>query len=361
MSTSSFSSLIQAHGRSRDASSNIKFGYITSYDPNNYAVRVRLEPESAANESRGINDSVVETNWIPIYRPYGGNTWGYKAPPNADPNPPYGDQCLVMFPDGGMGVAFIGSYNNVENPYQDRLIGDPLADNHTDPAPLAGEFQFVHNTGSFLKFRNDGTVMLFGKPKRTNGSFPGSPLLYLRGDNGQVELRDAHNNRLILFSTTDDFFRRIALQDAEGNLLVFFGNSNTKIGLLDTSNNQLTMGSNLGGGQMISLADGHNNRIEMYGTASSVRLKLASTDGHAFQFSSDGSVIIATPGASAEYRMTNSSISFGVGASRSQVVTLQHLAAVVAQINAFFATKGDNSGSPGNIFALASNTVQCSV
>ena len=28
----------------------VKVGYVTSFDPDNYAVRVRLEPESTANE-----------------------------------------------------------------------------------------------------------------------------------------------------------------------------------------------------------------------------------------------------------------------------------------------------------------------
>lgn len=373
MSTASLSSLMQAHGRSRDAQSNIKFGYVSSYDPNTYSVRVRLEPESAANESRNIEDSVVETNWIPIFRPYGGNLWGYKAPPNANPSPPYGDQCLVMFPDGGTGVAFIGSYNNVENAYQDRQIGDPQSP--TDPLPLAGEFQYVHSTGSFMKFLNNGTVEIFSKPL-SFGGYPGSAILYLKA-NGNIELRDSQNNYLKLFAKHGT--NRIYLSDVEGNLLQFNGgaattatqieikdqkgnhirligdSSGSRIAIDDISGNFLHMGPSAEHSALVILSDFPGNRLEIHGGSQGSRIRLVSMDAHVLQFGTAGDTLLTNAGGGGQIN-----INAGAGASVSGVVTLTHLAAVVAQINAFFGTKQDNSGASGSIMAQASNIVTAS-
>ena len=123
-----------------------KMGYVTSYNPNTYTVRVRLEPESSANEERGLK--AVETNWLPILRVYGGSGWGMITPPNADPSKPYGDQCLVLWPDDGHGVALIGFFNDKERPF-------------TGPDP--GEMWMVHDSGSYVKLLNDGSILLEGE------------------------------------------------------------------------------------------------------------------------------------------------------------------------------------------------------
>lgn len=370
-STGSLFAAIQASGRNRNAHSNIKFGYISSYDPDTYAVRVRLEPESAANESRGLEDSAVETQWIPIFRPYGGNKWGYKAPPNANPAPPYGDQCLVLFPDGGTGMAFIGSYNNVENPYQDRDIGD-FAD-PTDAAPLAGEVQIVHSKGSFLKFRNDGTVMIFAKPQSLPG-LPGSALLYLN-DNGTIELRDAENNFLKMFAKKKP--TRISMTDVEGNYLRMMGgnagnllqiemqdqkgnhvrlvgdSSTTRIAIEDISGNFIHMGPNVEHSSKIIISDQPGNRLEIHGSSAGSRIRLVSIDSHVLEFNTSGDTYITNAGGGGQI-----TISAGGGLGQSGVVTYTHLAKVVAEIIGVFATCQSGSGVSGaSIIAEASSIV----
>lgn len=130
-----------------------KIGFVTSYDPNTYAVRVRLEPESTANEENGLANPVVETNWLPVFRPYGGNGWGLYTPPVI------GDQVLVLWPDGGHGVAFSAFYNDSEKPYK---TGDPSeatgSQGDANGNPAGREFILVHPTGSHIKVQNDGSV-----------------------------------------------------------------------------------------------------------------------------------------------------------------------------------------------------------
>lgn len=351
--------------------SKIKIGYITAYDPAKYAVRVRLEPESFANEQAGVPNPVVETNWIPIYRPFGGDTWGFKSPPNADPSPPYGDQALVVLPDGGHGVAFVGFYNNVEKAYTDRDIGDPSDPN--DPKPVAGEWQYVHKTGSFIKFRNDGTVMVFGKPQGLDG-FPGSSLLYLT-DDGEIELRDSENNFLKMYAKHQA--NRIELKDVEGNFLTLRGAQTTKIEIRDIDGNNIKLrgsenqrieindtagnfwhsGQDVGGGARILIQDAVENKLE-FRAGDNSRLRLQSADSHRLEFFSShltqltSGLGISTFGISPTF----ASIIVG-GGGNSGVVTLTHLAAVVAQINLAFQGKVNGSGSAGGVVAQASSKV----
>lgn len=353
--------------------SKIKIGYITAYDPAKYAVRVRLEPESYANEQAGVPNPVVETNWIPIYRPFGGDTWGFKSPPNADPSPPYGDQALVVLPDGGHGVAFVGFYNNVEKAYTDRDIGDP--NDPEDPKPVAGEWQYVHKTGSFIKFRNDGTVMVFGKPQGLSG-FPGSSLLYLT-DDGEIELRDSENNYLKMFAKHQTI--RIEMKDVEGNYIALRGTDATEIDIRDVSGNnvkwrgsqadtrfeinetnggRLLMGPNVGSGVKVVLRDGLNNRLQLFGSDQGLRIHLASVDGHYIQMRNDQSFGLGTPSGISKIEMLPGTVTIqAANAAGSGVVTLTHLAIVVAQINAAFANKQNGSGSAGGVVAQASSKV----
>lgn len=101
-------------------------GLIDSYDPNTYAVKVRLQPED------------VLTGWLPLLSPWVGNQWGIFAPPTI------GDMAEVHFFEADPNAGFVGLrfYNDVDRPL---------------PAP-SGEFWVVHKTGSLLKFHNDGSV-----------------------------------------------------------------------------------------------------------------------------------------------------------------------------------------------------------
>lgn len=355
------------------SSSKIKIGYITAYDPKRYAVRVRIEPESYANEQAGVPNPVVETNWIPVYRPFGGDTWGFKSPPNADPSPPYGDQAVILFPDGGHGVAFVGFYNKVEKAYTSRKIGDP--NDATDPQPAAGEWQYVHKTGSFIKFRNDGTVMIFGKPQGLSG-FPGSALLYLT-DDGEVELRDSENNFLKMYAKHQNI--RVEMTDVEGNFIRLQGTQATRINIRDaignnillrgdsadslyevnvTGGHNIRMGPNLGSGVKVHVRDGSNNRLQLFGADQGLRIHLASVDGHYIQMRTDASFGLGTPSGVSKIEMTAGTVTIqAANTAGSGIVTLNHLINVVAQINATFATKQNGSGSAGAVVAEASTKV----
>lgn len=355
------------------SSSKIKIGYITAYDPKRYAVRVRIEPESYANEQAGVPNPVVETNWIPIYRPFGGDTWGFKSPPNADPSPPYGDQAVILFPDGGHGVAFVGFYNKVEKAYTSRKIGDP--NDATDPQPAAGEWQYVHKTGSFIKFRNDGTVMIFGKPQGLSG-FPGSALLYLT-DDGEVELRDSENNFLKMYAKHQT--TRVELTDVEGNFVRLQGTQATRINIRDAIGNNILlrgdsadslyevnvngghtirMGPALGSGVKVLVKDGTNNRLQMFGSDQTFRIHLASVDGHYLQMLNDQSIHLGTPGGVTKIDMIAANMTLtAANTAVSGVVTLTHLAAVVDQINQQLGQRQVGSSATGTVVAEASSHV----
>lgn len=103
-----------------------RMGIVSAYDPEHYAAKVRLQPED------------VETGFLPIATLWAGNGWGMFAPPVP------GDTVDVHFQEGSKDAAYIAM----------RHYGDvfrPLA------VP-AGEFWLVHESGSFLKFLNNGDV-----------------------------------------------------------------------------------------------------------------------------------------------------------------------------------------------------------
>ena len=110
-------------------------GIITAYDPNNYAVKVKLQPTGE------------ETGWIPLSSPWVGNGWGLAA------GPMIGAVTEVEFDAGLMGVGMAaGQFYNDE----DRC-----------PGPPAGEFWLIHQSGSLLKFLNSGEVLLRAGEKLT--------------------------------------------------------------------------------------------------------------------------------------------------------------------------------------------------
>ncbi|WP_313188891.1 baseplate assembly protein [Pantoea sp.] len=113
--------------------SGTRQGIITAYDPDSYAVKVQLQP---AGE---------ETGWIPLSSPWVGNRWGMAA------GPMIGAVAEVEFDSGltGVGMAAGQFYND-----EDRC-----------PGPPSGEFWLVHQSGSLLKFLNNGEVMLSAKER----------------------------------------------------------------------------------------------------------------------------------------------------------------------------------------------------
>ena len=101
---------------------------VTSYDPGKYAVKATIQPEG------------TETGWIPLKSPWIGNGWGLFAPPSI------GDAIEVAFQEGGKDAGMAGS----------RLYSAESA-----PLPVpSGEFWIQHESGSLIKFHNDGSVEL---------------------------------------------------------------------------------------------------------------------------------------------------------------------------------------------------------
>ena len=131
-----------------------QMGIVSSYDPNQYAAKVILQP------------SGVETGFIPISSPWVGNGWGFGAGPNA------GDVVDVHFQEWGKGAPYI----------EMRFYG-----NKARPMPVpSGECWMMHKLGTFVKFLNDGTLAI-GSPVGINVT---SPLTTITGNvivNGQIQ------------------------------------------------------------------------------------------------------------------------------------------------------------------------------
>jgi phage baseplate assembly protein gpV len=105
-----------------------RVGIVSAYDENTYSAKVRIQPED------------VETGWLPIATSWVGNGWGEYNPPSIY------DVVEVRFQEGGKEAGMVGL----------RHFGDQF-----QPLPVpSGESWKVHKSGSFLKFKNDGSVEL---------------------------------------------------------------------------------------------------------------------------------------------------------------------------------------------------------
>lgn len=105
-----------------------RVGIVTSFDPGSYSAVVKLQPDGSL------------TGWLPVVSPWVGNGWGLFAPPVP------GDLVEVQFQEDNIEAGFVCQrfYNDADRPL---------------PCP-SGEFWLVHQSGSMLKFHNDGTVDL---------------------------------------------------------------------------------------------------------------------------------------------------------------------------------------------------------
>lgn len=115
-----------ARQRLGDDGTGPRTGTITGYDPVNGVVKVAIQPEGR------------ETNWIKLDCPGVGNGWGVAV------GPQIGDEVTVSFESGdpNLGKVTARHTNSVNLPM---------------PVP-SGETWIVHQSGSLLKFHNDGTV-----------------------------------------------------------------------------------------------------------------------------------------------------------------------------------------------------------
>lgn len=122
--------------RMLDEVSNTRLGLVTSYDPDNYSVKVTLQPDN------------VETGWIPVASIAVGNGWGLYFPPAIN------DQVVVAFQEGDLdsAVATAFLYNDEDKPLSVK----------------SGEWWMVHRSMTHVKFLEDGTLDIRG-PNITAG------------------------------------------------------------------------------------------------------------------------------------------------------------------------------------------------
>lgn len=107
-----------------------RFGTITSVDPNTGTARLALQPEG------------VLSGWLPVLSSWVGAGWGMICPPAP------GDQVLVLAQEGAAEHGVI--------------VGRIFSSQQRPPPAPSGELWFVHQSGSYLKLLNDGTVQVGG-------------------------------------------------------------------------------------------------------------------------------------------------------------------------------------------------------
>jgi uncharacterized protein involved in type VI secretion and phage assembly len=123
--------IMKLQGNLSDSRAYTAIGQIINFDPINYLVDVELL--AADSDSPALT-----TGFIALASPWVGNGWGMFCPPSI------GDLCDVHFQEA-----------QLQNPYASlRFYG--LAN-----VPLnvpQGEFWLVHQTGTYIKLMNDGSV-----------------------------------------------------------------------------------------------------------------------------------------------------------------------------------------------------------
>lgn len=108
-----------------------QLGVITAYDPSIFQVKVQLYVETE-------DDPALITNFIPLASPWIGNGWGMYASPNL------GDMVLVSFQNG-----------DYQSPIAALRV---FAGNQPVKNVPSGEFWLFHQSGSFIKMKNDGSI-----------------------------------------------------------------------------------------------------------------------------------------------------------------------------------------------------------
>jgi phage baseplate assembly protein V len=125
------SNIIKSHASGLDQTAGqVKFGTVTSVNAANATARVTIQPEG------------VLSGWLPVLSTWVGNGWGMACPPIP------GDQVLLVPQDG-----------DVE---QGVIVGRVFSANQMPPAAPGGEFWLLHQSGSFLKLCNDGSIQIKG-------------------------------------------------------------------------------------------------------------------------------------------------------------------------------------------------------
>jgi phage baseplate assembly protein gpV len=120
--------------RTQSGRATMRMGIVSSYNPQTYQAKVRLQPENAM------------TDWLPVSTIWIGNNWGLFCP--VSPN----DQVMVEFEQDDINSG---------------VITKRLFDVNTNQ-PLSvesGEFWIIHKGGSYVKLTNDNILFLHGQAK----------------------------------------------------------------------------------------------------------------------------------------------------------------------------------------------------
>lgn len=106
---------------------------VVSYDPDAYSVKVLRQPEG------------VETGWLPVQTVWGGDGWGFFAPPVP------GAQVELIHQEGGLETAVCRGtlFSEAHRPQVDGIGGAP-----------AGELWIVHKSGARFRLLNDSEIEL---------------------------------------------------------------------------------------------------------------------------------------------------------------------------------------------------------
>ena len=107
-----------------------RIGVISSVDGNTYTARVSIQPEGTL------------TGWLPIAASWIGDGWGMACPPSP------GDQVIVLWQEG--------------DAEQGIVIGRLWSNAAVPAAAPPGEFWLVHQSGSSIKLKNDGSILSNG-------------------------------------------------------------------------------------------------------------------------------------------------------------------------------------------------------
>jgi phage baseplate assembly protein gpV len=107
-------------------SAQLRCAIVQSFDPATYCAKVTLQPEG------------VLTGWLPISTSWIGGGWGMVAPPSP------GQQVIVLAQEGQAEHGIV--------------LGGLFSTNAQPPAAPAGELWLVHQSGSYLKLHNDGSI-----------------------------------------------------------------------------------------------------------------------------------------------------------------------------------------------------------
>lgn len=105
-----------------------RYGVVESYNPSDGTARITIQPDGTLS------------GWLPVAVHWLGNGWGMMCPPSP------GDQVIVA-PQGGdpEDLVVLGRVFSAQGGV-------------TPPATPSGEFWIVHQSGSFVKLLNDGTI-----------------------------------------------------------------------------------------------------------------------------------------------------------------------------------------------------------